>query len=40
MVEITIKIVSAPDAFGEDTNDLKEKVKKYSKKCNLKYSKK
>ncbi len=35
MVKMAIKVVTTPEAFGEVSDPLKEKVKTYAMKCNL-----
>ena len=37
MVTIAIKVVNAPEAFGEVSDNLKDEVEAYAKKCNLSY---
>ena len=37
MVKMAIKVVNTPQAFGEVSDNLKEKVKTYAKRCNLQY---
>ena len=39
MVKIAIKISTTPEAFGEVSDNLKDEVKTYAKRCNLRYSK-
>ena len=39
MVKMAIKVATTPEAFGEVSDNLKEEVKTYAKKCNLRYSK-
>ena len=38
MVKIAIKISTTPEAFGEVSDNLKDEVKTYAKRCNLRYS--
>jgi len=38
MVKMAIKVATTPEAFGEVSDNLKEEVKTYAKKCNLIYS--
>ena len=38
MVKMAIKISTTPEAFGEVSDNLKDEVKTYAKRCNLSYS--
>ena len=37
MVKMAIKVSTTPQAFGEVSDNLKKEVKKYAKRCNLRY---
>ena len=37
MVKMAIKVSTTPQAFGEVSDNLKKEVKKYAKRCDLRY---
>ncbi len=37
MVTVAIKVATSPEAFGEVSENLKDEVKTYAKRCNLRY---